>query len=223
MAHATEEVEEMTGVAQALVLNIGTLTKELVESMLKAARKANDKGIPVVLDAVGVGATNLRTASARRLLDSARIDVLKGNAGEIATLLGVQAEVRGVESISTVGETEEICQRLASSLNAVVVVSGVRDIVSDGDVTYVGSNGTELMGRVVGTGCMQSSVIGCFCAVEANYLAAVANAVSYFGVCGQIASERARGAGTFRPLFFDALETVDYETLKVLTRLERRK
>src|SRR5207248_1656766 len=100
MAHAREEVEEMTGLAGALVLNIGTLSPSWVEAMLAAGLAANARAVPVVLDPVGVGATAYRTATARRILDEVDVAVLRGNAGEIATLAGVSAEVRGVESIA---------------------------------------------------------------------------------------------------------------------------
>src|SRR6185312_16309875 len=88
MAHAREEVEEMVGLASALVLNIGTLSPHWVEAMLLAGRAANERGIPVVLDPVGAGATSYRTETARRLLAELEIAVLRGNAGEVATLVG---------------------------------------------------------------------------------------------------------------------------------------
>src|ERR671939_1746425 len=99
MAHAREEVEEMVALASALVLNIGTLSPHWVDAMLLAGRVANERGIPVVLDPVGVGATRYRTETARRILDDVRVIVLRGNPGEIANLVGRAAEVRGVESM----------------------------------------------------------------------------------------------------------------------------
>src|SRR2546423_7524754 len=99
MAHAQEEVEEMARIASSLVLNIGTLSEHWVEAMLLAGRTATARRIPVVLDPVGAGATAYRTATARRILDQVDVTVLRGNAGEAATLVGAQAEVRGVESV----------------------------------------------------------------------------------------------------------------------------
>jgi len=99
MAHAREEVEEMAAIADALVLNIGTLSPHWVDAMIAAGKVANEREIPVVLDPVGVGATRYRTETAGRILDEVRVTVLRGNAGEVATLVGVEAEVRGVESI----------------------------------------------------------------------------------------------------------------------------
>src|SRR5205814_3026326 len=97
MAHAREEVEEMVALAGALVINIGTLSPHWVDAMLAAGRVANAKGIPVVVDPVGAGATTYRTEAAKRILDEVDVAVLRGNAGEVATLVGVEAEVRGVE------------------------------------------------------------------------------------------------------------------------------
>jgi len=113
MAHAEKEVEEMAAHAQSLVLNIGTLTPELIESMIIAGRKANSLDIPIVLDVVGAGATSLRTDACRRILASTHVDIIKGNAGEIGTLAGVAAEVKGVESISLAGDPAEAAARLA--------------------------------------------------------------------------------------------------------------
>src|SRR5436190_13118448 len=100
MAHAAEEVEEMVALAGALVINIGTLSPHWVEAMLAAGRAANAAGVPVVLDPVGAGATRYRTETARRILGEVDVAVLRGNAGEVAALVGVEAEVRGVESIA---------------------------------------------------------------------------------------------------------------------------
>src|SRR5581483_4006250 len=99
MAHAPEEVEEMAALAGALVLNIGTLSEHWVEAMLLAGRAANGAGVPVVLDPVGAGATIYRTETAHRLLSELDVAVLRGNAAEIATLAGKEAEIRGVESV----------------------------------------------------------------------------------------------------------------------------
>src|ERR1700733_8629605 len=110
MAHAREEVEEMVGIAGALVINIGTLSPHWVDAMLAAGRAANERGVPVVLDPVGVGATRYRTDTAKRILDEVDVAVLRGNAGEVATLVGVEAEVRGVESIGDGGDPAELAR-----------------------------------------------------------------------------------------------------------------
>jgi len=205
MAHAIEEVEEMAAIAGALVLNIGTLTPGLIDAMAKAAVAANKKGIPVVLDAVGAGATKLRTESCRRLLHAARIDVIKGNAGEIATLAGVQAEVRGVESISTAGDAFDFARELAKDRNAVVAITGKTDIVSDGKRTFALDYGHPLMGRVVGTGCVGTSTLGCFAAVSPDLTLAAAAALGAYGIAGERAAKRSEGPGDFFKNFFNEI------------------
>src|SRR5918998_2220982 len=124
MAHAPQEVEEMVGLAGALVLNIGTLSDDWVESMLAAGVAAGERGVPVVLDPVGAGATAYRTDTARRILDVVDVTVVRGNAGEIATLVGVEAEVRGVESIAAGGEPADLAREAGRTLGRVVSVTG---------------------------------------------------------------------------------------------------
>src|SRR5919109_5439289 len=124
MAHAREEVEEMVGLAGALVINIGTLSPAWVDAMLLAGRRANERGIPIVVDPVGAGATRYRTDTARRLLEELDVTVLRGNAGEVATLVGVEAEVRGVESIGVGGEPAELAREAARTLGVVASVTG---------------------------------------------------------------------------------------------------
>lgn len=205
MAHAKEEVGEMVNLAGALVLNIGTLTVELVDAMISAGKTANKKGIPVVLDAVGVGATKLRTEQAKRLLDEIRIDILKGNAGEIATLAGVEAEVKGVESISVSGDAGETAKTLAKKLGNIVAITGAVDLVSDGKTILALKYGHPLMGEVVGTGCVCASTIGCFASVGGDYLGLTAQALGCFGLAGEQASGQA-SPGDFMWRFFNVID-----------------
>jgi hydroxyethylthiazole kinase len=208
MAHAKEEVEEMVGLASSLVLNIGTLTPDLVDAMLLAARAANRKGTPVVLDAVGVGATQLRTAQAIRLLDGARIDVIKGNAGEIATLAGVAAEVRGVESISVAGDIAVAARELAGRRASVVVVSGARDIVTDASRGFYVEYGHPMMAGVVGTGCLSSTTVGCFLSTGGKPLELAAQAMAAFGIAGSRAAAFAHGPGDFIAALCNEIEAM---------------
>src|ERR1700759_2573842 len=127
MAHAREEVGEMAAIAGALVLNIGTLSPHWAGAMTEAGRVANERGTPVVLDPVGVGATTYRTETAKRILDEVRVTVLRGNAGEVATLVGVDAEVRGVESIDAGGDPADLARQAAKTLGLVASVTGPVD------------------------------------------------------------------------------------------------
>jgi hydroxyethylthiazole kinase len=219
MAHAFEEAEDMTSASQALVLNIGTLTLPLVRSMIRAGKRANEMGIPVVLDAVGAGATRLRTEKAKEILEKVKVSVIKGNAGEIGTLAGVKAKVKGVESMGVEGERKEIAKSLAKKYKSTVVVTGKDDIVSDGKKTYVVSNGHAMMGSIVGTGCMAASVIGAFAAVEKNYSKAAAYALVCFGIAGELAARGAKGPGSFKERFYDELYNLDEEKIRRMQRV----
>jgi hydroxyethylthiazole kinase len=148
MAHAREEVEEMVGLASALVLNIGTLSPHWIEAMFLAGRAANERGVPIVLDPVGAGATRYRTDTAKRLLDELEIAVVRGNAGEVATLVGVEAEVRGVESIGGAGDPAELARAAAATLGVVAAVTGPVDHVSGGEQVIGVANGHELLATV---------------------------------------------------------------------------
>jgi hydroxyethylthiazole kinase len=220
MAHAPEEVEEMVALAGALVLNIGTLSAHWVDAMLKAGRAATERGIPIVLDPVGAGATRYRTETAKRILDEVRVTVVRGNAGEIATLVGVAAEVRGVESIDAGGDAAGLARQAGATLGAVVSVTGPVDHVSDGNESIAIENGHPLMASITGTGCMSSALTGCFLAVNADRpLAAAAEALAAFGVAGERAAVGARGPGSFHVALYDALAALDPETLDEQARL----
>ena len=220
MAHAPQEVEEMVDLAGALVLNIGTLSDHWIEAMLAAGRAASERGTPVVLDPVGVGATAYRTNTARRILDTTDVTIVRGNAGEIATLVGVEAEVRGVESIAAGGEPAELAREAARALSCVVSVTGPVDHVSDGERVLAVSNGHELLGAVSGTGCMSTAITGCFVAVRPGEpLAAAAEALAAFGVAGEDAAEGAKGPGSFHVALYDALYGLDPETLDARARI----
>ena len=209
MAHAPEEAADMARLASALVLNIGTLTTGLVESMKIAARAANEKGIPVVLDAVGVGATKFRDTAAQSIFDTVRVDIIKGNASEIARLAGENVTTKGVEATDVAGDIAAMAMKLATIRNAVVAVTGAEDVVADCSRAFVIQNGHPLMGAVVGTGCMAASVIGCFAAVESDHISAATAALVCYGVAGELAAQGASGPGMFKERLFDEVYSLE--------------
>jgi hydroxyethylthiazole kinase len=223
MAHAVEESAEMVSIASALVLNIGTLTPQLIESMISAGKAANQKGIPIVLDAVGAGATKLRTDSANRIMKEVKIDIIKGNSAEIGILAGAKAEVKGVEAMGVEGDPVELAKKLAEDEEAAVVITGKQDIVSNGSDTYLINNGHEMMGSIVGTGCMAASVIGCFAAVEKDYAFASTSALVCFGIAGELAakSDESKGPGTFKEVFYDEVYNLDSQKIKALQNFQK--
>ena len=211
MAHAPQEVEEMAALAGALVLNIGTLSEHWVEAMVLAGKAANG---PIVLDPVGAGATRYRTETATRLLSELDVTVVRGNAAELATLAGREAEIRGVESIAAGDDPAELARAAARVLGTVVSVTGPVDHVSDGERVIAVANGDELMGTVSGTGCMSTAVTGSFLAAKPGEpLEAAAEALVAFGVAGEDAARGANGPGTFHAGLYDALYNLDPATL----------
>jgi hydroxyethylthiazole kinase len=220
MAHAPQEVEEMAAVAGALVLNIGTLSEHWIEGMLLAGRVANGAGVPIVLDPVGAGATQYRTATAHRLLDELDIAVVRGNPAEVATLAGRKAEIRGVESVGA-DAGPELAAAAATALGCVAAVTGPIDHVSDGEKRYAVANGHELLATVSGTGCMATAMTGCFLAVRGDEpLEAAAEALVAFGVAAEDAAAGARGPGTFHAALYDALAGIDPDTLDTRAKVE---
>ncbi len=221
MAHAAEEVEQMTSISSALVLNIGTLTVDLIKSMIAAGRKANQKNIPVILDIVGAGATDLRTNKSKEILDKVSVSILKGNSSEIGTIAGVEAETKGVEAISVKGNPVEIAKNLASEKNLTVVITGKEDIVSNGKDVYICKNGHPMMGCFVGSGCMAASAIGTFAAVEKDYALASANALSLLGIAGELAARTARGPDSYKIILMDEIFNIDEAKIKKMIKLEK--
>jgi hydroxyethylthiazole kinase len=214
MAHAPEEAAEMAGIAGALVLNIGTLTTGLVAAMKIAAAAANARGIPVVLDVCGAGATAFRDRACRELLCEARIDIIKGNASEIARVSGLEVKTRGVDATRVDGDLTAVARQLARDRRGTVALTGVTDLVADGARLFQIGNGHPLMGQVVGTGCMAASVIGAFAAVEPDPAWAAAAALACFGLAGEVAADAAAGPASFKEQLFDALYNLDRETVK---------
>jgi hydroxyethylthiazole kinase len=205
MAHAVEEVEEMVALAAALVINIGTLSPPWIEAMERAARAARARGVPIVLDPVGAGATTLRTRTARRLLADSPPAVLRGNPSEILAVAGGAATTKGVDSAAQVDAARSAAHDLAKAHGCAVVVSGPVDLVVRDGVEIRVANGTPLLGRVTGMGCTATALVGAFVAVNPDAAAAAAHAMAVMGIAGELAAETAAGPGTFQACFLDAL------------------
>ncbi len=220
MAHAPEEVGDMTQIASALVLNIGTLTVDFVEAMKLAARSANQRSIPVVLDVCGAGATRLRDQKSQELLGAARIDIIKGNTSEIARVSGENVTTRGVDATELKGDLVPLGQNRARRRDATVVATGRTDIVASAQEIYLVHNGHSIMTRVVGTGCMAASMIGAFAAVEPNLPFAAAAALACYGIAAELAAEKASGPASFKEWLFDCLYSLDAETVSKRQRIE---
>lgn len=221
MAHALEEVEAMASIAGSLVVNIGTLSPHWVEAMAAAMTRAAQRGIPIVLDPVGAGATPYRTQALRRLLEAAAPSVIRGNASEIMALRDGSTATKGVDSTQSSGTALGAAAELARELGGVVVVSGAVDYVVDGGdrPTATVSNGHEMMTWVTGLGCTASALVGAFAAVVDDPARAAVSAMCVLGVAGQMAAAKAQGPGTLQLHLLDALHALGADDLARMARL----
>ena len=218
MADDADEVEEITAMCQALVINLGTPNPRRVNAMLKAGKAANRLGNPVVFDPVGVGGSALRRDAARQLLDAVRFSVIRGNASEIRTLVDGSAAHRGVDADAGCKDTTVLARQLARSSGAVVVLTGAVDIVTDGQRTYLIKNGHPMMRSVTGAGCQLSTLIGAYAAASLEELLASAlAAVCAMGLCGELAHSRMTqqdGNASYRNYIIDAMFRLDGTALE---------
>ena len=220
MAHAPEEVEELARAAGALVLNIGTLEKSWIDSMLLAGRAAAENGVPVVLDPVGAGATRLRTETSLRILQEVQPTVLRGNAAEVSILAGIEARVKGVEADGAIASPAEIARRAAQKFNTTAVVTGPQDAISDGSRVILVNNGHPMLGMLTGTGCMATALVGAFLAVEKDAVAAALGALVSFGLAAERAALKASAPASFRVALFDEVYLIDPDALLSDARVE---
>ncbi|MEM8530134.1 MAG: hydroxyethylthiazole kinase [Chloroflexota bacterium] len=205
MAHAAEEVAEMVDAAGALILNMGTLTEEWIESMMRAGQRANETHTPIVLDPVGAGATTLRTTTNKSFLNDLKIAVVRGNAGELGALTGLGGEVRGVESVGSDTDPVVVAWQMARIYHTVTALTGKRDIVSNGAQVFGVDNGHSWLPTFTGTGCMATTVIAAFAAVESDSLVAAVGGLATYGLAAELAADKATGPASFKVAFFDQI------------------
>jgi len=208
MADDPEEVEDMVSICDALVINIGTLNERTVSSMIKAGKRANEKNIPVILDPVGVGATPFRFQTAETLLKEVRFSVIRGNMAEIKVIAGLQAKRAGVDSLEEEENGISIARSLAQKLGCVIAITGKVDVVSDGNVCYNIANGHAALTRLTGTGCMSSSLIGCFLGSSHHSLHSAIAGIVCMGIAGEMASQSG-GLGSFKVALMDSIALMD--------------
>ncbi|MCJ0763125.1 hydroxyethylthiazole kinase [Variovorax terrae] len=225
MAHAHEEVADMVAIAQALVVNIGTLDPYWVRSMELALQAAAARGLPTVLDPVGAGATPYRNQTLERLLDAAAPTVIRGNGSEIMSTAGAAIRTRGVDSSAAAGDALGAAQALVQRTGGAVCVSGATDHVLDAQRRWSRlANGHAWMTRITGVGCSATALVGAFCAVQPDAWRATTAAMALLGVAGEIAAEQTRaagqGVGSMQARLLDALQLIDQATFERRLRLE---
>lgn len=214
MADAIEEAADIAAVSSALVINIGTLNKRTVESMLSAGKRANEAGIPVILDPVGAGASTFRNETTKTILSNIRLTVLRGNLSEISYIAGLSANTKGVDASEAdiaANDGKAAAIAAAEKLGCVVAITGAEDIITDGKRIAVISNGHRMLSSVTGTGCMTTALVGSFCGAGPDAFAAAAGGIAAMGIAGEIAYENAgsKGTGSFHMAIIDAISQLD--------------
>lgn len=205
MAHWRDEMEEMTAIAGALVINIGTLDGEWIEGMRAAGVAALRRGTPIVLDPVGAGATSQRTATALRLIEECKPTVIRGNGSEIMALVDANTKSKGVDSSASSHDALSAAQNLAKSTGSVVVITGEVDYITDGTTTHTVEGGDPIMTSVTGMGCTSTALVGAFLAVESDALVAATSAMALMSLAGERAAAYSKGSGSMQINFLDEL------------------
>lgn len=230
MGDEKRDVEEITQICDSLVINIGTLTASTVEAMFGAGAKATELGHPIVLDPVGVGASQMRDEIAARLLDELDICVVRGNISEVKALAGVSSSTRGVDAAAADAVTRDNLEQaaefacsFAASAGVVAAITGPIDIIADATRAVAVFNGSYMQGRMTGAGCLLSSVTGAYVVSHEDPFIAALAAVCSTGVAGQVAEGRMGdmdGTGSFRTYLLDALFRLTPEQLSEMAQIE---
>ena len=225
MSDEPDDVVDITSICGGLVLNIGTLNKRTIAGMHAAGKQATALAHPIVLDPVGAGASALRTKTAGELLDAYGIAVIRGNMSEVKALAGAAAATRGVDvnpddvvTVQNLRESASFAKNLAQKTGSIVAITGVIDIVADANHAFAIRNGSPIMGKMTGAGCMLSCIVAAYAVANPeNMLAGVAAAIAGEGLAGQIAAARMTsvdGNGSFRTYLLDAIYNMDAAMLE---------
>ena len=213
MAHWKDEMEEMTAIAGALVINIGTLDTEWIEGMKAAGLAASRRGTPIVLDPVGAGATSQRTNAAWEIINLCHPTIIRGNGSEIMALVDADVKSKGVDSSASSDDALSAAKKLAADTGAVVVISGETDYITNGNDVYTVEGGDPIMTSVTGLGCTATALTGAFAAVEPDPMVAATAAMAVMSLAGERAAVNARGNGSMQMHFLDELYNLTPETL----------
>ena len=230
MADDIREAADITSISSALVINIGTLNERTIESMILSGKKANELDIPVVFDPVGAGASSFRNETTKRILDEVKIDVLRGNMSEIKFIAGLSSETKGVDASESdiKGGNEEViraAESLARKYKCVTAITGVTDIVSDGERTVILENGTKMLSKVTGTGCMTTALVGGFlgaCESKKEHFIAAISGILSMSISGEIAQEKAGkiGIGSFHVAIMDAISNLNADEILSMAKIK---
>ncbi len=222
MSEEQNEAEAMVQMADSITVNLGAFTEGQLAQIDTVMTFANEYNKPIVVDPVAVGAVKYRLERCNELLAQKKVAVIRGNAGEIAALAGVEWQPKGIDAGSGSGDLVEIAKTLANKYQCTVVESGKTDIVTNGTAVVRIFNETDLFKLHVGSGDMLSSTIGCFCGVESDYFEAAQTATVVFDVAGEVVANemKKRLAGSFGPQLIDELHLIDTKTVEKYASFE---
>ncbi|WP_131782902.1 hydroxyethylthiazole kinase [Legionella gresilensis] len=205
MTMATVEIDALVHLADAVVINIGTLNDEFITLCDRACLVANELGKPIILDPVGAGASLYRTETCLHLLKHYHFSVIRGNASEVGALCNFNHTTKGVDTSITTAEVIKAAKYLSVDKQTVIVISGQTDAVMQDDQVTLLHRGSEVMPLITGSGCLLTAVIGAFQAAHDHPYIAACAAVMFYGICGELAARVAEGPGSFKVHFLDAL------------------
>ncbi len=217
MAHDPNELSEIVNISKVLNINIGTLDSEQINNMGLAIQEANQQKKLIIIDPVGAGASLLRTNTALKLIKMSERCIIKGNGSEILALSqNLISKSKGVDSVNSPEQALSAAKLLIKQFNIeCIVITGASDLVISSDSVSEHNNGDQLMTKVTGTGCSLGGIIAAFCAVENDAFKACQSAVSYYGICGELAAGKASGPGSFKSIFLDQMQNINEVQIKL--------
>lgn len=204
MADEVKEVSEIVSIAQALLINIGTVNDRTAEAMLLAGKTANELSIPIVLDPVGVGSTSYRKQLVKHLLNKIRFDLIRCNAGELAAIAGEVWQPKGVDSGTGEIDIAKIAKRVALQCTCLVIVTGESDFITDGHEGIHVSGGKKIATHITGTGCLLSAI--CAASLASSGMNPMQSLAATLKDYKQAAEQSTNEVGTFALQFMNTLQ-----------------
>jgi hydroxyethylthiazole kinase len=215
MSFCIEELEEIIGFSSSVVLNIGTMDKSMRDMIVEVGKIANRLKKPIVLDPVGVGATKARKELIERILKEVKVSVIKGNMAEIKSILNIESQSRGVDSLDNESSGIEIVKLAAKKLKTTIAITGKIDYVGNEEMVVEIRNGHKKMGLVTGTGCMISSLIGSFLGGDNSSLISSVAGVLAMGIAGELSEKDFVGTGSLKVNIIDNISKLNNDIIRL--------
>ncbi len=227
MGDGFEEVDQMTMISDALVINYGVINGASLKTMIKAGKTANKHNIGIVLDPVGVGATQFRNEAIVDLLTQVHPRIIKGNASEIMSLSGMNTQSKGVDSSADSLEAIDAALKVARDHRCVCAVTGRIDIITDGRYTVKIYNESDLLSYITGTGCMITSLAASFLGGGASPLVSAVGGILAMSIAGEEAAirenEENNGIASYREDVMNNIYKFNQYSIRDLANIEVEK